>query len=111
MQDVKVFIRKSQDNSSWKLVVSELKKRKIKVHTKYKDCDVAIVLSGLYTNPSVFKFSYLFFNRLEWNGLWDDIYGPILEKYYSVVYDGSRMNLDQVVGLIEDTYNNEINKP
>ena len=109
MQDVKFFIREGQDKNAWKLVVNELNKRGFEVHTKYKPCDVAIVISGLFTNPSLFKKSYLFFAKTEWKDLWDSVYGPILSKYYMVMFDMSALNLEQVVGLMVDTYNNETN--
>lgn len=111
MQDVKLFIREGQDKNSWKLVVGELNKRGFKVHTKYEPCDVALVLSGIYTNPSLFKKSYLFFAKREWKDMWDSMYGPIMSKYYTVMFDMSALNLEQVIGLIEDTYNNEVNQP
>jgi len=105
---VKFFIREGQDKNSWKLVVQELNKLGHKVHTKYKPCDTAIVLSGLFTNPSLFKHSYLFFAKSEWKDMWDTMYGPILSKYYTVMFDCSGMNLEGVVGLLQDTYDNEM---
>jgi hypothetical protein len=93
------------------LVVGELAKKGFEVHTKSEPCDIALVLSGLYTNPSLFKRSYLFFNRHEWHDAWESVYGPILSKYYTVMFDMSALNLEQVIGLIEDTYNNEVNQP
>jgi hypothetical protein len=111
VQDVKFFIRKGQDTTAWKLVVDELNKRGFSVYTKYEDCDVALVISGLYTNPSLFKKSYLFFAKSEWSDSWDAIFGPILMEYYTVMFDMSAFNLEQVIGLMEDTYNNETNKP
>lgn len=111
MQNVKVFIRHGQHTSTWKLVVAELKERGIKVETKFKPCDVGLVLSGTYTNPSLFKKSYLFFNKREWSGLWETMFSPVLQEYYTVMFDMTMFDLKQVAGLIEDTYNNEINQP
>ena len=90
------------------MVVGELNKRGHMVHTKYEPCDTAIVLSGLFTNPSLFKNSYLFFVKSEWKDMRDSMYGPILGKYYTVMFDCSRFNLNQIVGLLLDTHDNEM---
>ena len=39
------------------------------------------------------------------------MFSPVLQEYYTVMFDMTMFDLKQVAGLIEDTYNNEINQP
>jgi hypothetical protein len=105
---VKFFIRDGQDRNQWKLVVRELEKRGHKVLTHHEPCDTAIVLSGLFTNPSLFKRSYLFMSKKEWGNMWGNMYGPILSNYYTVIFECSAFNLEQIVGLLCDTHDSEM---
>jgi len=107
MRNVKFFIREEQKEHVWLKVIEALKEIGIVVSGEFSDCDTAIVLSGLYTNPMVFKGKRILFTAVpEWGNLWYSMFKPVLEEYYHEIIEMPN-TLSHAIKLINSVYKRE----
>jgi len=107
MPNVKFFIHEYEKQYTWRIIVEELKERGIEVYTEPFECDTAIVLSGMHTNPMVFKNRKILFTAMpEWGNLWLTMFKPVLEEYYDEITE-MPPTLTGAIDLLTGAYKRE----
>ena len=86
----------------WTVLIKRIQKQGHKVLDCPEKCDVSIVLSGKFENPSCFYGKrVLLFHSAEW-GDFSDFFHKILTRYYDKVIDITDFNFKDALSVIKN---------